>query len=308
MTWIGSQLKRLLLDGHILWHYGTLHPRRVQLVRSERHLFVNPHDARGRRKLIAGTARGKFPRNQRFYRFAVQLLQPDLVLDVGLNYGECLFSLEYPAATRLFGFEANAGLREFVEASRLEHPNCEQIELLFQLVTDGDTGSEAFFIDKKWSGGSTAGLDPQSYDRTRYELVQVPKGSIDSALQSRQVQFEKLFFKIDVEGYEPNVFAGMRTTLVDAQEAVGFIEFSIPMLTRAGFDVAAYWDLLQSRFDVYTFDRQDRIHPFRGKTLMQLNELCKGHGHTDLLLIRSERPELVGTMLSRWHSSASETD
>ncbi len=179
MKAIERLFKRVYLAARILLHYGTLNPEKVRLVRSDHSIHVDPRDPRARKKLIADTMRGKFPRNQHFWRTANEIVQPDVVLDIGLNYGECLFALTYPTECRMFGFEANPRLADVTQRSLAAHPSRRQMELLFQLVTDGDQGVERFYIDKRASGGSTAAIPPHEFNPATHDCIEVAKASID---------------------------------------------------------------------------------------------------------------------------------
>lgn len=302
MNRLSQQLQRLYVDGLIWSHYGTRNPERIPLVNSEQHLYVNPRDWRARKKLIVAGLRGRYPRNQKFFQHAVRTGQPDTVLDIGLNYGECLLSLSYAAGTRLFGFDANAGLRPYVERTLAEHPNREQIEILSQLVSDGDEGVEEFFIDEHWSGGSAAGLSAEHFDPARHRRVQIPRSSIDTTLARRNFQPQSLFFKIDVEGYEPKVLAGMTRTLAQASSAIGFIEFNGVLLARSGTEVADYWNQLRNQFEIYAFDPQDDLHAMNGQELDGLRRVCGKYFRTDLILLRGVAEPLREELLRPWRT------
>jgi FkbM family methyltransferase len=292
--------KRFYLDGVIWRHYGTLSPEKIPLVQSERHVYVDPRDRDARKRIVADMARGRFRRNQRFWRRAVETIEPDVALDIGLNYGECLFSTLFPPPARAFGFEANSQLRPWVEKSLSDHPSRERMEVIFQLVGDGSDGEEEFFVDKQHSGQSTAGLDGRSFDRQRYEKVVVPKCSVDQVLQSRGVETRRLFFKIDVEGYEPQVLAGMERTLKGAEQYLGFIEFDGRLLVRAGEDVPGYWDRLTRAFAVFAFTHAEKWYRANDLSVSQLETLCGRHFHTDLVLCPPNDTANAESVLADW--------
>lgn len=296
-------LKSRLLDQRIRRHYGTAYPRTISLIDSTQSICIDPHDWRARKKIIMATVRGRFPRNQRFWRSTIARLQPDTVLDVGLNYGECLFSMEYGPATRLFAFEANPALKQYVTTSQSMHPNGHQMDLVFQLVTDGADGSEEFFVDRQWSGCSRAGLDPEDYDPSRYEKIRVPRASIDRALQCRGCRPQHLFFKIDIEGFEARALAGMQQTLERASQAVGFLEFNPVLLGAAGTDAAVWWEDLQRTFDVYVFDRQDRVHAADRMSFDALRAVCGRHFHTDVVVLKTTNPSQAGQIFADWETA-----
>lgn len=173
------------------------------------------------------------------------------------------------------------------------------MEVLFQLMTDGEIGEEEFFVDKKWSGGSTAGLDADSFDELRYGKIVVPKCSVDFVLRDKKVAVGSLFFKIDVEGYESRVLSGMQHALAGAERFLGFVEFNGDMVKRSGEDVASYWKNLTESFAVFAIDRSNEWRRVDDLAFAQFAAFCGKHFHTDLVLTRVETTALAETVLSR---------
>ena len=85
----------------------------------------------------------------------------------------------------------------------------------------------------------------------KYEKKSVASVTIDHVLKSSHCDQEKLFFKLDVEGYEYRVLLGMQETIEQTQEILGFVEFDPTLLRRAGENVHEYWDFLRNQFNVY---------------------------------------------------------
>lgn len=48
-----------------------------------------------------------------FWINAINEYSPDLLIDVGVNYGECIFSTNYPKHTQIYGIEANRDLLKY---------------------------------------------------------------------------------------------------------------------------------------------------------------------------------------------------
>jgi FkbM family methyltransferase len=78
--------------------------------------------------------------------------------------------------------------------------------------------NEQFVVDHKWSGTSSAIgriLDPTNgFKRSgeeEFESIVVRSVRIDDILSEQELADQTILFKIDVEGYEAKVIAGMRT-------------------------------------------------------------------------------------------------
>ena len=76
------------------------------------------------------------PALKRIWHRANCELRPDLVIDVGANYGEFIFGERYPHAKYVVGVEANLSLRPWLEKSRREHPEREKIAIEFAIAAE----------------------------------------------------------------------------------------------------------------------------------------------------------------------------
>ncbi len=296
--------KKLYLNALTLARYGKLRPDRARLVRSQRMVHIDPADPCAWKKQVTDPLRGVYPRNQRFWREVCAALSPDIALDIGLNYGECAFAPDYSPRTQVFGFEANAALKPFLDRTLAEHPQRQQIHLVFGLVGDQPGKSVEFFVDRAWSGGSTAAGPGQGRDIRDFEKRSVPTVSVDSVLAStdgRDAHPTCVVFKIDVEGYEARVLAGMKETIARTPDLLGLIEFDAAMLSRAGESVEEYWRFLQDTFHIHAFLRNDDLIDVRGWPVEQLRPFFKpDHFHTDLLLVKSAAGSAVWRYLETW--------
>ncbi len=294
-------LKLLWLDSLVFLKYGTRSPSRVSLPRSQHSVFVDPSDLRARKKLIRESVRGRLQRNAQFWRRACEQLRPSVVLDVGLNYGECLFSCDYPPQTRLIGIEANAGLQPFVDRSRAVHPNSEQIEIYFALASDVHQQASNFYVMQNWSGGSTALADATDVAGAEYERVEIQSVQIDHLLASTIESDQLLLFKIDVEGFEPSVLRGMQQSIQTVATAIGFLEFDTKLLDRTADNAVSFWTELQRQFRVYAFTSHRTMTDVTGWSLAEAKKLFGSDGfHTDLLLVNSIESDKIDRFLSQW--------
>lgn len=201
-------------------------------------LFVDTKDNRGRAILkSAGTTQ---PFTAMLWRRLVRTFDPQVVLDIGANYGEIALSSTYGPSTQIHLFEPNPYVTPYLEKSVSSRRDCENFHLHSELV-GSSVGRQTFVIDRKWSGTSSAVGEISASDRVKgigaehFEELSVPSTTVDECLaNSGLTPGLRLLFKIDVEGYEGHVVAGMRRTLRDAVAYAGIVEFDRTYLQRAG--------------------------------------------------------------------------
>ncbi|MBC8097330.1 MAG: hypothetical protein H7Y43_16110, partial [Akkermansiaceae bacterium] len=67
--------------------YGSARPKRARLHGSDNWIYIDPADTCAIKKVVHEPLRGKVSTNLIFWREMLAHLQPDLAVDVGLNYG-----------------------------------------------------------------------------------------------------------------------------------------------------------------------------------------------------------------------------
>lgn len=279
---------------------GTAYPESVQLAGSPHRLYVDPKDRRAYNILIAGPLRNRIPRVQPFWREACAQTAPSMALDVGVNYGECLFGPSYSPSTEVHGFEANPALIRFIERSRHEHPDGSRIHVHLGLMAEQPGPAATFYIDREWSGGSSAVAGLRPTEPGRFEALTVPVSSVDVTLGERPGQFGSLVFKIDVEGYEFRVLQGMTKILAAATWSVGLLEFDPKLMRAAGDDLDQYWEFLSSRFRIYAFDGGLIAREVSREWWADITNSSKGDVHTDLIVVGGEPNAAVDRFLAQW--------
>jgi FkbM family methyltransferase len=278
---------KLLIDAGIFFKYKTLNsnklPSQIKLP-SSNVLYVNPNENRGRALLIKeGITQARL---SSFWSSAVRQYEPTLVVDVGVNYGECLFSVSYPEGTKVYGIEANKHLFEYMVRSKEEHPNQAQIQLVHAFASDTEKEDQLFYIDTHWSGTSSASYMPS---HQMIEETIVPTITVDSLFEQDELSAHDLLFKVDVEGFEGFVLKGMEKVVKNCRTAVGLIEFDSHYIRNSGMDIDEFLLFLHRRFTVYLYDAEDEIIPASGITYTELKKLFKSeYVHTDFLLLTDE--------------------
>lgn len=277
------RLWKTLIDFGVFMKYKTVKYEKLHnkvTLPSSTVIFVNSNENRGRALLINEGVTQK--RLSDFWNRSVELYSPDLVIDVGVNYGECIFSTTYPGHTTIYGIEANHQLLKYINKSKAVHPNKEQITIINALASDKNNETKDFYIDQHWSGTSSASYMPS---HNMIEKVSVRAITIDSLLQN-QPSYKSVLFKIDVEGYEALVLDGMKEILTNCSFAIGFIEFNSEYISKSGIDIEEFFCFLQKHFTIYIFLEKDKLIQAGNIPYSKLlNIIGTTYIHTDFILV-----------------------
>lgn len=263
--------------------YGSARPHRAKLHGSDNWIYIDANDPCAIKKVVHEPLRGKVSANLIFWREFNAHLQPELIVDVGLNYGECLFGTNYTPATKLWGFEANPRLMPHLEQSRQHHPDGARMTLTNCLVSDAPAEDVPFHVNPKWSGQSSAVREINAGgDALEFKLT---ARTIDSVIPASAATGRTVLFKMDIEGYESRAMAGFVATLKLAHQAIGFIEFTPKFMRWAGVAPEEFFARLTELFDIHCYAS------VKQRQLLRVNayrEFSAQHGGeftgTDLLL------------------------
>ncbi|MER9133405.1 FkbM family methyltransferase [Mesorhizobium sp. M0768] len=196
-------------------------------------MYVSPRDNRGRRILaMAGVTQRS---TSRLWRLLATEMAPDIILDIGANYGEIAFCTTYRNATSVHLFEANPYLEQYLRRSiqsRADH----RIFHLHMCAASSSRGTVSLTIDKKWSGtsslvGEIADSAFKGAGEGQFERTEVSSIPVDTVVDGES---KAVLFKIDVEGWEINVLSGMSKLLKESKSFAGIVEFDERHLGRAG--------------------------------------------------------------------------
>ncbi|GBG11414.1 hypothetical protein PAT3040_06230 [Paenibacillus agaridevorans] len=254
-------------------------------------MYVNPGDKRGgRMKRYAGLSQ---PAVTAFWRKAVSLLEPAIVVDAGANYGEILLSAQYPVYTEIVAIEANEGLRPYLLRSIGDHPNSRQMKAVFAFVSDEADNTISFYVDQSHSGLSSG----HPSGSRAVKSTSIGTVTIDSLFQDRIIQGGTLLFKMDVEGFEWQAIKGMSKLLDSCAGAIGCIEFNRSYMIEKGIDLNVFIDFLSERFLLYAPDASGRLIPLE----TPVHESIARHFNADKTcndLVLSTSAELVSKLES----------
>lgn len=281
-------IREIRLAPRVFSKYHTLNPDRVEMPHAASPIYIDPADRRAKKKILFDSVRNRYSINRRFWVDFVSAMEPDVALDIGVNYGECIFSPVYPNKVTAIGFEANPALFSHLNKSLGDHPSASNIQLVNALVDEKPGAKVDFYINTDWSGGSTA-IASIADDTPGARKIQVDTQSVDAVLREKNKSPDVLVFKIDVEGFEPQVLLGMRETLDHARLFAGFIEVDTRFLEKTGWPPERYDREILNRFDLYTqASRKSLVF----EKIDSLDSYCQAHAdkkkHFDLLVFKKD--------------------
>ncbi|TCI00526.1 FkbM family methyltransferase [Roseococcus sp. SYP-B2431] len=275
--------KNLDADRLILEHYQTDKPKFAYIAGGTRKIAIDSSDNRARMQLLR---HGKvyFSKMQTIIYAAHEILKPTLYIDVGVNYGECLFNAPKNTPTKIVGFEANPNLEKYITKSMRYNKDL-NVELVQKAVSNSSGESLPFYINTAWSGKSSAVVPDNVDDAGHFQQISVPTTTLDEELYANFAGGTNLVIKVDVEGLEPKVIEGAQKIIDKAGAAAIFIEFDTKFL--AGTDAAqAFFQTLAKSFSVYIVQRQGLTAIAGFESLVQ-DYAKNGRVHCDLLLFRA---------------------
>lgn len=285
---------KFLIDLGIFLKFKTLNTSKIPneiVLPSTNKIYVNSEENRGRALLISNGTTQK--RLTNFWIKAVKEYSPDLVIDVGVNYGECIFSTNYPTHTHIYGVEANRELLKYIHQSRDAHRNRAQIKIFNVFASDKEE-EKTFYVDKHWSGTSSAAYRPE-HEMT--EQTTVSTVTIDSIIEE-DARNKNILFKVDVEGYEAFVLKGMTELFQQSASALGFIEFNSEYVEKSGVNANDFLQFLQQHFSVYIYIKNEIVNGSQ-LTLSDLHNLFKSnYVHTDMILVKNVNKQIDLLILS----------
>jgi FkbM family methyltransferase len=179
-----------------------------------------------------------------------------IILDVGGNVGLSCISLAMTCpGNEIIVFEPSPESAALIRRNLADN-GIENVRVVQAAVSDkpgvlhlneGMTSGFSFI----WTGANL--------DRPEAPLIEVPVVVLDSLIDGNVS-----FVKIDVEGHEPNVLAGMKG-IIERHSPLIYTEFNTWCLTAfGGYSVAALARFLFETFEVSLVDAQGNLSPIDG--------------------------------------------
>lgn len=177
-------------------------------------LHVRPDDLRAQRMARVGG-----PLDRTAVAAARRLaghLRPDLVIDVGANYGEVSLSLPPAEGRRVVLVEPNPAVARCLERSAAQVSGAEVVEAA---ASDSD-GRAVLHLHGTSSGRSSLDASTARPGAVTVRTVRVDDLDLPP--------FRRLLFKVDTEGTEAAVLRGMSATIARAESWIGLVEINDP--------------------------------------------------------------------------------
>lgn len=269
-------------SGEIVAAYNTNAPTFSYINNGLRRIAVDPSDKRARAQLL---------RHGRRYQSKIQnivlslqmLMDIDIFIDVGVNYGECLFSTPPFSRTMIYGYEANPALYPFIERSLRYNDDLKNVTIVRKGVSN-TVGTMDFFIDTEWSGQSTA-VKKTGKSSKRVKQIHIDTTTLDQESASWG-DWKTGLIKVDVEGFEPEVLEGARGIIRSGKNIFFLIEFDTSYMT--GTDRIApqvFFERLKNDFSVYLV-RTVGLEKISNFDDLKMVARESGRIHCDLLLLK----------------------
>jgi FkbM family methyltransferase len=268
------------IDEAIRQAFNVDNPEFAYICGGLRRISVNPKDRRVRTILLRKGIR-YYSSVQFFIYCCIHCLPVDVFLDIGSNYGECLFALPLYAKVKVRGYEANAGLMKYLHKSRLYNDDIKDIAVA-RCAVAGRAGEKlSFYIDTEWSGKSSVLLGKK---RNNVFRVEVPTTSIDDEVD-RIGGCRLLLVKVDVEGFEPQVMEGAARVNRELDNIIYLLEFDSKYLKRGGVEPKEFFNQLAGQFKVYKLSSR-RIAPVADIDHLLAQQEFAPRIHVDLVLTK----------------------
>ncbi len=176
------------------------------------------------------------------YRLIASDLAPDLAIDVGANYGlvTCALAKSLPAAA-IVAVEPSLHLVKYLKHN-IDRNCTGTVDVVQALCSDVDKDSCAFSLNPLSSQDNRVVAPHSSW---RQQMV--PSTTLSAIIGERHAQ--RVFIKVDVQGYEQHVFRGFSAVRDSGLKWVCEMEFAPKWLESQGTDPVLFLRELLSACD-----------------------------------------------------------
>jgi FkbM family methyltransferase len=258
----------------LIWHlFGSTGDRQEAVrFRHGGRLYVSSSDNRGKRLVRQhGVTQPLVTWSWRQLR---EILQPDLLYDVGANYGEISLGGTYRANEMLLLLEPNPNVLHCLQRSLDDHPSRHRMKIIDRAVFDRG-GRLDFVVDEKWSGTSSA-MAPVVDDifkgpgQQTCTVLSVACITLDELTACYASRATSLLIKIDIEGAEVPALKGAQRALMSVRKFAILIEYNRKTLRQDAPHGEHLWEIIRSLGHVYSVRAGE--YPHRVGSEVELGE------------------------------------
>ena len=211
-----------------------------------------------------------------------QLIEHGHILDIGANIGytSVLFSRYVHARHRVFAFEPDPTNMQILDSVILSKKLSHVIAPV--AVAVGDKVGEVELWENKGHHADHRIVTDSMREKLLAETIRtVPMVSVDSWCASHCPADSIALIKIDVQGYEMPVIAGMKETLARNPRATVIFEYMPSMLQEMGFDAKAVLEFFARRqMKLYLIAAKGKLIPATDRILA---DRIAERGYVDLV-------------------------
>lgn len=178
------------------------------------------------------------------------------ILDIGANVGytSCLFAHAADPSAKVYSLEPDASCFRLL-GKVLQWKKISGVVTPFQSAAGRDTGTVRFCHNARHSADHRVVTEKFNAGNEGREFGSVPMTTVDEFVRAQGIS-RLAFIKIDVQGYESEVCAGMQGTLEAFPGAVVCFEYSPCSMVEMGFSGQDLIEFFRSRsFHLYVLNR-----------------------------------------------------
>jgi FkbM family methyltransferase len=214
-----------------------------------------------------------------------QLFRNGHVLDIGANVGYTtrVFARAADPGYRVYAFEPDPlNYRLLVRAVARRGAALARVVPVQAAVGD-HVDTVELLLSETHGADHRILTDTLRESRPAGTRVTVPLITVDAFTRKEAISESIAFVKIDVQGYEPAVWAGMRETAARSPQAAIAVEYAPIHLRQLGFDpLALFCDLSDAGYRLEIWRRGRRPRPVRP---FDLPLVVGADGYADVLAI-----------------------
>lgn len=178
-----------------------------------------------------------------FYDHVAEQLKPDLLLDVGANYGVAsVFMKRKMSDAHLLSFEPNPHLLPYIQFN-LKHNNVTNYEIIQAVVGESVKPNASFHVNPAGSQDSRVIAGGEGWLE-----ITIPQVNLSNIIES--LKGKRVFIKIDSQGYEESIFKGAEAFLTTSNDWLIKTEFAPHWLRSQGADPIVLLRYLVSKYSV----------------------------------------------------------